>query len=254
LAADNVRAFLAKGEPGYSAPASESLTLAQKVVAADNSGSISSVSPGQGEIAARSVYDHLVAQRGAYLSHLPQPDVDTAIQNARIVLQGTEEVTGTVSRDQSMADNVGWLLDQAPPDSRIVLWAHNSHVGKRAGWMGNYLTQRFGGEMVVFGFAFGQGDYNALAVGGGPLGPNAAVPPLPGSVESLLAAANLPRFAVDLRKAGSSPASAWLAKPRFFRSLGAVALRCGFTTATVDSDYDGLIWFSQTSPSILLPF
>jgi hypothetical protein len=31
-----------------------------------------------------------------------------------------------------MAENVTWLLDQAGPDARIALWAHNGHVGMSA--------------------------------------------------------------------------------------------------------------------------
>lgn len=255
VAAGNVRSFVAKAEPGYAAQAGQDLTAAQKVADAELDGTVSPIPADQGEAAARNVFEHLTAQRDSYLSRFPRTDVDWAIQNARVVLQAVEAATGTISRDESMADNVGWLLDQAPPDSKIVLWAHNGHVGKRPGWMGSYLSQRFGGEVVVFGFAFGQGEYNALAVGGGPLGPNPAIAPLPGSVESYLASPGMPRFAVDLRGIpSSSPAAAWLGKPRFFRNIGAVASRCGFSTTVASSDYDGLIWFSQTSPSILLPF
>ncbi|HEV7508766.1 MAG TPA: erythromycin esterase family protein [Thermoanaerobaculia bacterium] len=253
VAAANVRSFLATVEPGFAAQAGQDLAAAQKVANAEVNGLPSPIPADQGEAAARNVFEHMTAQRGAYLSRLPQVDVDWAIQNARVVLQSVEAVTGTVSRDQSMADNVGWILDQAPPDSKIVLWAHNAHVGKRPTWMGSYLSQRFGRDLAVLGFAFGQGEYNAL--GDGSLGPRPAVPSLPGSVEAFLGSPGIPRFIVDLRGIpSSSPAAAWVGKSRLFRSIGAVASRCGFNPTVISSDYDGLIWFSQTSPSILLPF
>ncbi len=54
-------------------------------------------------------------------------DIDWAIQNARVVLQGLQMRAGTVSRDKSMAENVKWILDHSP-NAKIVLWAHNGHV------------------------------------------------------------------------------------------------------------------------------
>ena len=50
-----------------------------------------------------------------------------AVQNARIVMQAMESRTGASSRDQSMAENVKWILEQNPK-AKIVLWAHNGHV------------------------------------------------------------------------------------------------------------------------------
>jgi hypothetical protein len=41
-------------------------------------------------------------------------------------------------------------------------------------------------------------------------------------------------------------------EPRPFRSIGAVAAHCAFGPVTVAQEYDGLIFFAQTSPSALL--
>ena len=35
---------------------------------------------------------------------------------------------GPVYRDEMMAKNVEWLADEAYPNEKIVLWAHNGHV------------------------------------------------------------------------------------------------------------------------------
>ena len=89
----------------------------------------------------------------------------------------------------------------------------------------------------------------------GPLGPKVASPPLPGSVESYLAAPGLPRFIVDLRGIpGSAPSAPWFTKERLFRNIGAVEDRCGYSPDVASGEFDGLIWFDQTSPSVLLPF
>ena len=63
-----------------------------------------------------------------------------------------------------MAENVTWILDQAGPDGKIVLWAHNGHVGMSGEEhlrMGDYLRKQYGNQMVVFGFLFYQGSFHA---------------------------------------------------------------------------------------------
>ncbi|HEX2223478.1 MAG TPA: erythromycin esterase family protein, partial [Thermoanaerobaculia bacterium] len=84
-----------------------------------------------------------------------------------------------------------------------------------------------------------------------------AVPPPPNTVEALLGATGLPRFIVDLRGLGQGNEEGptrWFHQLRTYRMYGAVAFRCSFWPTVAADDYDGLIWFDQTSPSILLPF
>ena len=254
VAAANVRSFLLRAEPGYHAQAEAEMNLVESLAGSRLNGAPTSATPERAEAAAREVFDHLAGRRSAYLASFTPEEVDWAIQNARVVLQTAQTFTGTASRDESMAANVEWILDQAPPDAKIVLWAHNGHVGKIRDQMGAHLAERYGRDMVVLGFAFGGGQYNAVRPEGG-LGPNEAAPPVPGSVESYLAAPRIPRFVVDLRGIpGSAPSAPWLAKTRPLRSIGALALQCGFQPSVAADEYDGLIWFDQTSPSVLLPF
>jgi erythromycin esterase len=69
-------------------------------------------------------------------------------------------------RDRYMAENVKWILDQEPPGTKIMLWAHNEHVWTsdtlRGEPMGKVLRQMYGKEMVVCGFAFDQGSFRAV--------------------------------------------------------------------------------------------
>ena len=122
-----------------------------------------------------------------------------------VVLQGVQMRTNEVSRDRSMAENIKWILDQSP-NEKIVLWAHNGHVaaGGFAGSgfepMGSTLRKLYGSEMVVFGFAFNQGAFQAM---GRPIGLSTfTVAPAPaGSLDATLAAARIPAFALDWRRA-----------------------------------------------------
>ena len=204
--------------------------------------------------AARQVLEHLEAHRGAYLAHQPplsKNEIDWAIENARVVVQSAELAAGMAPRDRSMAENVEWIRQQAPPGAKIVLWAHNGHVNKANDTMGNFLAERYGKDMVVLGFAFGQGRYNAIGDQG--LTDHEALGPVPGSVESFLHAAGLPRFVLDLRALpATSPAAPWLAAPHPFRELGAIAARCAFSPIVASHDFDGLIYFEATHPSVLL--
>jgi erythromycin esterase-like protein len=71
--------------------------------------------------------------------------------------------------------------------------------------------------MVVFGFSFNQGSFQAIPQGGGAL-KNFTVPPAPsGSLDATLAAAGLPLCALDLRTA-----PAWFRQSRGSRQIGAV--------------------------------
>jgi erythromycin esterase len=124
-----------------------------------------------------------------------------------------------VTRDRSMADNVKWMLDHNR-DARMVVWAHNGHVatgGFSYATMGSALRRTYGNEMVVFGFAFNQGAFQAVAQGGGGL-KNFAVPPAkPETLDATLASAGVPLFALDLRSA-----PAWFKQPRGSRQIGAI--------------------------------
>lgn len=247
VSAQNVRTFLVQAEPAYLPTANAAFA---RIAAAERRGRATAADVA----AARAVFNYLSAQRDTYLQTISREQVDWAIQNARLVVQTAELLANITSRDQSMAANIEWILDQAPAGSKIVLWAHNRHVYKRPGFMGDYLAQRYGDDMYVLGFAFGEGRYNARGAFSR-LTSHEAMPPIPGSLESFLGAAGIPQFIVDLKHLNEEEAPwIWFGKPRNFRNIGAVAVRCAFAPGVAVDDYDGLLWINPTSPSQLLPF
>ena len=154
-----------------------------------------------------------------------------ARHNLEIVRQAVEmhsvDRSGNFSpRDQAMAANVKWILEQEGPESKIMLWAHNGHVSTAplgdGESMGAILRKTYGEKMVVCGFSFDQGSFQALQRGKG-LQQFTVGPAIPGSLDAALAAAGIPLFAVDLRGAPSSGAVAqWLNTPQPMRSIGAI--------------------------------
>jgi erythromycin esterase-like protein len=77
----------------------------------------------------------------------------------KITFHGIDPTVG--QRDLVMAENVARVLEQAGPESKIVLWAHNAHISNAAGWMGSYLKQAFGDEAYLLGFEFDHGEFTS---------------------------------------------------------------------------------------------
>jgi erythromycin esterase-like protein len=210
------------------------------------------IDPREAVAAWKQVVQHLESSREAYAKKgLAPREIEWAVQNARVVLQCMQMRSGEVSRDSSMAANVKWILDQNPT-AKIVLWAHNGHVTRQGsyGTMGSALSKIYGPAMVVFGFAFNQGSFQAVSQEKHLL-KDFTVPPAPaGSFDAVLAAAGPPLFALDLRGA-PAPAASWLASPHASRSIGAIyyenqpfalmgQLRAG-------DSYDAILFVERTS-------
>jgi erythromycin esterase-like protein len=111
--------------------------------------------------------------------------------------------------------------------------------------------------MVVFGFLFYQGSFNAYLV---PRLTQLHVfqvgPPAGDSYESFLHSAGMPLFFLDLRTVSpDSTAAGWLLAPHPFRMVG-----CCYdpnnpwilTTMSLAKEFDAVIYIQDTSPSELL--
>ena len=195
-------------------------SLRMQHIGAASASTSPAVTPASAAAAWKEVVARLESARAGYRARgATDLDVDWAVQHSRIVLQAMQMRANEVPRDRSMADNVKWILDHNPK-ARIVLWAHNGHVaatGFSYETMGSALRRMYGSEMVVFGFAFNQGSFQAMSQGGGGL-KNFTVPPAKAeTLDGTLASAGIPLFALDLRSA-----PAWFDQPRGSRQIGAV--------------------------------
>jgi erythromycin esterase len=72
-------------------------------------------------------------------------------------------------RSRLMAENLVDLIDHGPPDSKVVVWAHNGHIGRRtnapAPNFGDVLTERYGSAYVPLALEFGNGSCHMRSVG-----------------------------------------------------------------------------------------
>lgn len=173
------------------------------------------------------------------------PDRDEAFfaqQNARLVRNAEEYYRtmfhGRVSswnlRDSHMAETLQALERHlaargAPP--RMVVWAHNSHLGDATAtemgdlgeWnVGQLARDRWGDDAVLVGFSTYQGTVTAASEWDGIAERKRVRPGLPGSCEALLHATGLPRCWLPLR--GEGEVQRLLQARRLQRAIGVIYL------------------------------
>ncbi|HJS43976.1 MAG TPA: erythromycin esterase family protein [Gemmatimonadales bacterium] len=208
------------------------------------------------------VHATLAERRQAYESASSPAEFARALHSARVAIQYEEMASGRRSRDAAMAENALWLLRHLGPDGKIVLWAHNFHVSTLAGAMGRVLRDSLGNDVVILGFSFANGRFNAVRRTGSTLSglqPLTAAPPQPLSYEHYFSEGEHLRFLLDLRnRTSAGDSAAWLAGPRRFRSIGAIYdpnndEPFGYNAA-LPNEFDLMIYLATSSPSILLPF
>ena len=253
VAMANVREFVGKADPEFVAHLEEHYGQVEEISqAVRKTRDRSKIDFEKWYDAAKQVYGHLVSRRDSYAESLDTLEVDWIIQDALVVLQAAEaSMKGKRSRDESMADNLDWILAHTPPGTKVVTWAHNGHVSKNLGTfksMGHYLSERHGEDMVVFGFAFHTGEYTAVGKNG--INVYGTSPSEPGSVEWFLKSSGIPQMILNLREAsGEDKGARWLMQELDFRSIGAMAMDYAFSPHKITEEFDALIYFEKTTPS-----
>jgi erythromycin esterase-like protein len=200
---------------------------------------------------------------------LAEDEFFQAEQNARLVERAEVyyrtmfmgHVASWNLRDMHMADTIDSLLrhlDQRVGRARIVVWAHNSHLGDaRATEMsldgelnlGQLLRERHGDEVVSIGFFSHHGTVSAATDWGEPVERKQVRPALEGSYEALFHRVGLPRFFLDLRELGEAAGMLW--EERLERAIG-VVYRPGserashYFRAQLPGQFDALLHIDET--------
>ena len=267
MAIDNVVSYLEAVDPDFAITASEEYDCYRR--SWNDYDNLSSLDRTLCGIAVKGVHDSIRVRKSDYLLFSSQDAYALALQNARIVVQNEDYKRGggAAVRDRYMAENADWLLEQEGPDAKIVLWAHNGHVGdQRSGsWvsMGHHLRVTHGDDMIVLGFAFNQGSFTAYegnADGSiGQLKSHSVGPTTRNSYERYFSEAGLPRFILDLGPVftDTSPEGVWMNGPQEFRSIGSVyrpsSPEVYFSPVYLPQVYDAVVFFESTTASQLLP-
>jgi erythromycin esterase-like protein len=164
-----------------------------------------------------------------------------AEQNARVVARAEEyyrsmylrHVSTWNLRDTHMMDTLDALarhLDRrGGARAKIVVWAHNSHVGDATAThrserdeltLGQLCRARHPRETILVGFTTHHGTVTAASDWGEPAERRRVRPALPGSYEELLHRVGLPRFLLLTNELGE--AAGGLHEPRLHRAIGVV--------------------------------
>ena len=192
-----------------------------------------------------------------------------AEQNARLVKNAEayyrsmflEKVSSWNLRDRHMAETLDALvahLDQQSGKAKVVVWAHNSHVGDaRATEMGQrgelnigQLTrERYGRAAVLVGFTTNHGTVTAASDWGAPAERKFVRQALTGSYEALFHAARIDRFLLTWRELDILAAG--LCSPRLERAIGVIyrpetERLSHYFNARLGEQFDAVIHFDET--------
>lgn len=115
-------------------------------------------------------YAQLANGAAAYTAAAGRDAYEMALQAARVVVQIEHHLRDPEQRiprrDQYMAENAGWAAGPEGSGRKVVLWAHNGHVGNRQPWMGSHLVRTYGSGYRIVGFSLHRGPFSVVLEGG----------------------------------------------------------------------------------------
>ncbi|MFK7806768.1 MAG: erythromycin esterase family protein [Saprospiraceae bacterium] len=81
---------------------------------------------------------------------------------ASVDLSYENRYDGSLLRDELMAANFKWLIEELYPNKKVIIWAHNAHLEKanrnpNYKWMGHFLKETYGEEYYALGLFANKG-------------------------------------------------------------------------------------------------
>jgi erythromycin esterase-like protein len=165
-------------------------------------------------------------------------------------------------RDTHMFETLCQIIDAKGPDSKAVVWAHNSHIGNAAHTemglereelnIGQLVKERFGEKARLIGFGTHKGTVAAADDWDEPMQVKQVRPSLPDSYESMCHDAGVPRFLLDLRHGVTERAlEEALMTPRLERFIGVIYRPeterwSHYAQAALPNQFDAWVWFDKT--------
>jgi erythromycin esterase-like protein len=161
-------------------------------------------------------------------------------------------------RDTHMADTLDALLHFLGPRARVVVWAHNSHLGdaratqmSRRGELnlGQLVRERHGSQCFNLGFTTHTGEVTAAANWDEPAQRKRVRPSLQGSYERLFHESRVGNFLLRLRS--QSPLRQALIESRLERAIGVIyrpetERMSHYFLANMSNQFDAVVHIDQT--------
>jgi protein-L-isoaspartate(D-aspartate) O-methyltransferase len=217
----------------------------------------------------------LFRKRSEYVAEDGEEWLDAAanarlVKNAeayyRVMYHGAAESWNL--RDTHMFETLSQLLDAKGPESKAIVWAHNSHIGNAAFTemgqhreelnIGQLVKERFGEQARLIGFGTHTGTVAAADDWDEPMQVKQVRPSLPGSYERVSHDSNVPRFLLDLREGANGEAAEALLEPRLERFIGVIYRPeterwSHYSEAVLPRQFDAWVWFDETKAVTPLP-
>ncbi|WP_245895058.1 erythromycin esterase family protein [Devosia submarina] len=189
--------------------------------------------------------------------------VQAAEQYYRLMFRGSTQSWNM--RDTHMFETLQSVLDARGPQAKIVVWAHNSHIGDASatemGWEGQHnigqlCKQAYGDACVTIGFGTDHGTVAAADDWDEPVQFKTILPSRQGSFESLFHQAGQSPSLTHLH--ASPKLRQALSEPRLERAIGVVyrpdtELQSHYFKARLLDQFDAYVWFDQTTAVTPLP-
>ena len=212
------------------------------------------------------VLKQLLHQRTAYAERDGERFMD-AVQNARLVANAERYYRimyyGSRAswnlRDSHMFETLKTLLAYHGPESKIVVWAHNSHIGNAAATemhsrgeynLGELCRKEFGERCYSIGFGTFTGTVAAASDWDGPMEIKTVQPAMAESYEHICHQTGVPAFLLNLRTASAELLDA-LRTPHLERAIGVIyrpdtELASHYFQAVLPEQFDEYVWFDRT--------
>jgi protein-L-isoaspartate(D-aspartate) O-methyltransferase len=202
-------------------------------------------------------------------------DFFDAVQNARVVA-GAEKYYramyyGSAAswnlRDQHMFDTLRAIREHRGPEAKIIVWAHNSHIGDAAATemgtrgehnIGHLCRKAYGEQAFLVGFGTDHGTVATAHEWDGPMEHMQVRPAHPDSYERLCRESGVAAFHLALRDPVRDALREELMDPRLERAIGVVyrpetELASHYFQAILPVQFDEYVWFNETDALTLLP-
>ena len=179
----------------------------------------------------------------------------------RIMYQGSAESWNL--RDTHMFDTLNMILDAKGPDSKAIVWAHNSHIGdarftdmgmhREELNIGQLVKEKWGDRARLIGFGTHRGTVAAADDWDEPVKIKRVQPSLPESHERMSHESGVARFLLDLREGeAGGELREGLMEPRLERFIGVIYRPeterwSHYSEAILPKQFDGWVWFDETS-------
>ena len=208
----------------------------------------------------------IAARHREYAEHDGERFLD-AVQNARLVANA-EQYYRTMYygsraswnlRDRYMFETLQTLRQHYWPDNKIVVWAHNSHVGDASATemasrgeinIGSLARATFGTEVYAIGFGTDNGTVAAASDWDGPMEIKSLRPAAPDSYEKLFHDTTLPGLTLGLSHADRQLRQE-LGRPRLQRAIGVIyrpesEMASHYFEADLPRQFDEYVWIDRT--------